>query len=250
MTANKITLRILSFNVWGDGQDQESRWPLIARAVAGLKPDFAGLQEVFRRERLDMVRVSGSYSNAFTPPHKTGLGLLAQGIIEEKNSFMLPFSPLEEYRRHIVFARIRFRDRFINLFNTHLSWKPEDEKSREVQADAVLGFVRSRQRADLDILTGDLNAVDSSPSVQKLLGYFKDTFRLVKPIDRGLTWSRRNKYVLRAPELPERRIDYILVGGSDVDRVKVLNSSVVFDEQVQGFWISDHFGMCTELEFV
>lgn len=245
---SKIKFRVLSLNAWGDGQDASVRWPLMMRSVAQLAPDFAGFQEIFKREQLDLIKSSTSFSNAYMPPLKTGLGLLAHGILEEKNSFMLPFSPLEEYRRYIIFARVRFKSCAFNFFNTHLSWKPEDEKTREVQCDAALGFIRSQKPADLDILTGDLNAGESSPSVQLLLSYFKDTFRTANPVERGLTWSRRNKYVLREPELPERRIDYCLIGGRLRDRAKIVKSAVVFDEQVESYWISDHFGMCSDLE--
>ena len=249
MVPSKISLRVLSFNVWGDGEDASVRWPLIARSIAKWAPDFAGLQEVFQKEQLDLLKSAASFSNAYIPPHKTGLGLLTHGIIEEKNSFMLPFSPLEEYRRHMIFARVRFKSFAFNFFNTHLSWKPEDENTRKVQCDAALGFIRSQMPADLDILTGDLNAVESSPSIQLLLSYFKDTFRAANPVERGLTWSRRNKYVLREPDLPERRIDYCLIGGRLRDRIRIVRSSVVFDEQVENYWISDHFGMCSDLEF-
>ncbi len=248
MIQNKIAMRILSLNVWGEGQDASIRWPLLAKAVSQLKPDFAGFQEVFQKDHLELVRSAGSFSNAFITPRKTGLGLLTHGIIEEKNFFLLPFSPLEDYRRHIIFVRARFRSLAVNFFNTHLSWEPEDEKSRDVQADAALGFIRSQKSADLDILTGDLNAVESAPSVQRLLTYFKDTFRAFKPVDRGLTWSYKNTYVLREPDLPERRLDYVLIGGRMANKAKIVNSAVVFDERVDNTWISDHFGMCTDLE--
>lgn len=248
MIPDKITLRILSLNVWGEGQDASVRWPLLAKAVSQLKPDFAGFQEVFQKDHLERVRSAGSFSNAFITPHKTGLGLLTQGIIEEKNFFLLPFSPLEDYRRHIIFARVRFKSITVNFFNTHLSWKPEDEKTREVQADAALGFIRSQKSADLEILTGDLNAVESAPSVQRLLTHFKDTFRAFKPVERGLTWSHKNTYTLREPNLSERRLDYVLIAGKMANKAKIVNAAVVFDERIENVWITDHFGMCTDLE--
>lgn len=243
----KTKIRILTLNVWGEGEDRDKRWPLMAKAIGGLKPDFVGLQEVFRPEDLSEVKKAGSFASSFTPAHKTGLGLLTQGEIEQSTSLMLSPSPLEEYQRYVILSRIRFGGMRIHFYNTHLSWKPEDSESRDRQSEAILGFLHKQPAADLDILTGDLNTVESTLSVQKLTAYFSDLYR-TRNHDNGYTWSHRNPYTLRASELPERRIDYIMAGGAKSVRMRVLNAEVVFDKPFEEIWISDHFGVCCDIE--
>lgn len=48
-----------------------------------------------------------------------------------------------------------------------------------------------------------------------------------------------------------RRVDYVFVGGWDVHpkaRVTIIDASVVFNEPVDGVWLSDHFGVLVTLD--
>jgi len=63
----------------------------------------------------------------------------------------------------------------------------------------------------------------------------------------GFTWSKGNPYAAADLE-PDRRIDYIFTGWPSRNGVgQILCCRVVCDEESEGVWPSDHFGVYAEL---
>ena len=126
-----------------DAPAPEALWPLLAEAIDGLKPDFVGVQEVFRPEDLEEVKKAGSFASSFTPVHKTGLGLLTQGEIEGSWSAILPPSPLEEAEK---LEQMRFLENGIPI---HVAETAQDTIGVDTEEDwiAASRLFESRSRS-------------------------------------------------------------------------------------------------------
>ena len=106
------------------------------------------------------------------------------------------------------------------------------------------------------IIAGDFNAEPDSDEIRFMTGghsidgravYFHDAWRVAGERGDGITWSNRNAYV--RPNLePDRRIDYIFTGYPLRGGVGMLKRCrVVCDDERDGVWPSDHFGVWAEL---
>jgi endonuclease/exonuclease/phosphatase family metal-dependent hydrolase len=124
---------------------------------------------------------------------------------------------------------------------------------RELQAAAVCELARLRRPRDgfPPILVGDFNAVPDSDEIRYIKGlhslngrsvHFRDAWEAAGRGD-GTTWSNRNSYAATALE-PDRRIDYIFVGPPRADGMGMVEEChVVCDDEREGVWPSDHFGV-------
>jgi endonuclease/exonuclease/phosphatase family metal-dependent hydrolase len=140
---------------------------------------------------------------------------------------------------------------------THLNWKFRHGAVRERQVQAVCELVlRRRVRSGFpSILVGDFNADPESAEVRFITGLqslggrsvaFLDAWRTVGQ-GAGITWSNRNAYARAALE-PDRRIDYVFTGFPQRTGVgQLLDCRVVCNDEKDGVWPSDHFGVYAEL---
>ena len=135
----------------------------------------------------------------------------------------------------------------VNLYSTHFYTGPVAEL--QTQANFLMDFVN---RVDQDhpsratIVAGDMN-FSLSTSTQGiydtfLSNGFTDSYREVNT-DPGYTFAmEENPYAPDNPGSP-RRIDFIFVRGDDL---QISSSQVVFDG-INGDYVSDHFGVLTEI---
>ena len=149
----------------------------------------------------------------------------------------------------------------VSFTSTHLNWKLHDGHSREQQvvalADAVL---KRRPRGGFPpIVVGDFNAEPDSAEIRYMSGFQSLDGRSVDVLRRvggrrrrgaGHHWSNRNEFASIAIE-PERRIDYVFAGypvrmGEEHGIGKIESCRVVCDDEVDGVWPSDHFGVYAE----
>ncbi|MEJ2091425.1 MAG: endonuclease/exonuclease/phosphatase family protein [Syntrophobacterales bacterium] len=133
----------------------------------------------------------------------------------------------------------------VNLFSTHFYNGPVSEL--QTQANKLMEFVNQEDQAHpsrATIVSGDMNFVLSTATQ----GIY-DTF-----LSNGFTDSYREAntdpgYTFGVSEDPyantdsPRRIDYIFVRGDDLE---ISSSQVVFDG-INGDYVSDHFGVLTEI---
>jgi endonuclease/exonuclease/phosphatase family metal-dependent hydrolase len=136
---------------------------------------------------------------------------------------------------------------------THLNWWLHHGWVRELQVAAVCDLARRRRPRDgfPPILVGDFNAEPDSAEIRYVKGlqslngrsvHFRDAWAQAGGGD-GTTWSNRNAYARPALE-PDRRIDYIFVGPPRADGLGLIEScQVVCDDERDGAWPSDHFGV-------
>ena len=159
-------------------------------------------------------------------------------------------SPTEDYLRYVFYVRIDTGSEKVALFNTHLSWKVNENEIRLMQTRELEAFVQKKSQDLPVVLVGDLNAGLDTLSVTYLRETKKwcDTFEAKNPNDPGLTWDYRNPYAeAECEKMAERRIDYIFIRERMGPFKKIKSSRVVFNKpSEEGIFPSDHFGVLTE----
>jgi endonuclease/exonuclease/phosphatase family metal-dependent hydrolase len=278
MTASKF-VRVLTFNVWNsEGDPQRSK--LVNREISRLQPDLISFQEVVNSSENDQLSqlVAGldfsithqSDVQRYTPPFmdKFGGGAIATRwphrcleVIDARmpGSTDIPWATLA--------ASVAVPDLGDLLFvGTTSSWRLNAEAARERHA-VTLADLDSRHRTTLpSIIAGDFNAAPDAASIRYLTGlqalegrsvHYHDAWAVAGD-GAGLTWTTENPNAAGAigqmvgQPMHGRRIDYIFVGGWDAHpkaRATVRNAKLVFDEPVDGVWLSDHYGLCADIEF-
>ncbi len=243
-------MKILTLNTWQERGPWRERWELIFRGLRGYDADVVGFQEVFSMDWAREVRERSGYPYLAVSGEHSGLIFLSKfKPVEQECLVMKTQSPTEDYLRYAFYMQVDTGGEKIALFNTHLSWKMDEQEVRLKQTLELEAFA-ARMAANLPVaLLGDLNAGPETPSVAYFRETMKwcDTFQTKNPGDPGLTWDYRNPYAeAERVKMAERRIDYIFIRERTGPFKKILASRVVFQEPRDGIWPSDHLGVMTE----
>jgi endonuclease/exonuclease/phosphatase family metal-dependent hydrolase len=264
-----MTLKVLSLNLW----NRSGPWPLRAKRIRGwidrLDPDLIGFQEVLRGNGVDLAAElveSRGYHSDFAravefwndPELAFGNSIASRWPLEERDELALPDDGDGE-KRVALSATIASPHGPISFTSTHLNWRLHHGRVREQQVATLCDWVRARrpEAGFPPILVGDFNAEPESSEIRYVCGlqslagrsvHFRDAWRQAGDGGDGLTWSKRNDYARPWLE-PDRRIDYIFVGPPRVPSGlgNVESCRVVCDDEVDGVWPSDHFGVFAEL---
>jgi endonuclease/exonuclease/phosphatase family metal-dependent hydrolase len=262
-----VTLRVLSLNIWNDSDPWKARLEQIRRWIAHLDPDVIGFQEVVRGNGVDLLNelvADMPYGTDFARASTFwkyesdfGNAVASRWPITDREEVRLPDKGDGETR---VALSVAIESPFgeVCFTSTHLNWKFHHGAVRERQVVAVCDLaLRRRPRGGFPpIVVGDFNAEPESAEIRYMTGlqslegksvYFHDSWRLAGSGGAGITWSNRNKYARMALE-PDRRIDYIFVGNPMITGAGLVERCrVVCDENTDGVWPSDHFGVYAEL---
>ncbi|GAB3716498.1 endonuclease/exonuclease/phosphatase family protein [Mariniluteicoccus flavus] len=216
------TLRVLSFNIHHAADADDVLDPeRIARDIERSGADVIGLQEVdnhwgarsafadqaaWLADRLGMHVAYGANLDLAPAAGQTerrqyGTAILSRfPILEAENhrltSIQYPTRPTEQ--RGLLSVTINVRGLRVDVHNTHLDHQRAEQRASQVRE--ILALTKSDRPT---ILTGDLNAVPSSPEMRDLMTAYTDTFAALGQDD-AYTYPVEN---------PDRRIDYILVRG-------------------------------------
>lgn len=262
-------LKLLTLNIWNRQGPWDARLPLIRAGVAALDPDVVGLQEVLHLDgtppdQAEAIADGLGYHVAYGPAWAIwggalhlGNAILSRWPILETRNFPLPVLHGDESRA-LLYALVDAPFGKLPVFVTHLSWRFHEGAQRALQVRAVddrAAEVAPPASTLPAILMGDFNAEPDSDEIRFLKGltalggrstYWADSFGLVGE-GVGHSWSRRNAYALAERE-PSRRIDYVFCRGPDKKkRGEPLAARVVLDEEKDGVWPSDHFGVLAEI---
>ncbi len=265
-------LRVVTLNIWNNQGPWPERLRLIRRELEALAPHLIALQEVLHldgggnQDQAQAIADGLGYHCAFASAWHIGGGLqfgnalLARWPIVEAQNFILPVEPDDE-TRGLLYALVDAPCGRVPVFVTHLSWQLHRSDVRQQQVAMIATKVRELAPTDKDggfppIIMGDFNAEPDSDEIRYLRGYnarlgrsvyFADCFAAAGDGSPGYTYARENPFALRAHE-PSRRLDYIFVRGPD-DRYRgePLSARVCFDEQVDGVFPSDHFGVVASI---
>jgi endonuclease/exonuclease/phosphatase family metal-dependent hydrolase len=267
-----MPLSVLTLNLWHDQGPWPERAARVREWIERLNPDLIGFQEVLRggsgRDMLAELLDRRSYHFAHAPatpfwredsayhPGEFGNAIASRFPILESEAIALPDAGDGE-KRSALSATLDSPLGRVSFTCTHLHWKFRHGEVRERQVQAVCDLVlRRRVRGGFpSILVGDFNAEPDSAEIRYVTGLqslagrsvaFLDAWRTVGQ-GAGITWSNRNAYARLALE-PDRRIDYIFTGFPLRSGVgQLLDCRVVCNDEKDGVWPSDHFGVYAEL---
>jgi len=241
----------------------EERLSVLRAGLAKLRPDVIGMQEVLHSavgDALDQARAIADglgYEIAYgvgSEAHGVAFGnaILSRWPILRKDNFPLPNGGTDE-RRAVVFAEIDAPFGKLPFFSTHLNWRLHEGHVRCEQVRAVAEIIAREAPVSgfPPVVVGDFNAEPDADEIRFMKGltglggkcvYFADCFGAAGE-GKGTTFARRNPFAYLCHE-PDRRIDYVFVRGPD-DRYRgePLAARVCFDEEIDGVFPSDHFGV-------
>lgn len=263
-----MTLSLLTLNLWHDAGPWSDRAKRIREWIDRLDPDLIGFQEALSGDGVDQAAelLSGrAYQLDFamaTPRWLDrevafGNAVASRWPITERAVLDLPSSGDGETRTALsVSVAAPFGP--VSLTCTHLNWRFHHGQVRERQVLALAEWVRARRPREgfPPLVVGDFNAEPDSAEIRFFSGlqslggrsvYFADAWRLAGDGSDGITWSNRNDHARQWLE-PERRIDYVFAGPPRRDGLgQITHCRVVCDDEVDGVWPSDHFGVYAEL---
>lgn len=243
-------MKILTLNTWQERGPWRERWELIFRSLQEYDAEIVGFQEVFNMDWAKKIHVRSGYPYLAVSGEHSGLIFLSKFKPAQQECLVMKTkSPTEDYLRYAFFLSVDTGKEKVALFNTHLSWKVDENEIRMKQTLELEAFVQKKAEKLPVALLGDLNAGPDTPSVTYLRKMLKwcDTFGAKNPGDLGITWDYRNPYAEAEREkMAERRIDYIFVRERTRPFKEILSSRVAFSEPRGGIWPSDHFGVMTE----
>lgn len=236
-------LRALTFNIWHDAGNWPLRLKLIVDVLRAADADVIALQEVLQDSKKQLPNQAetiatalGAYSVHFmsTAPegaaNRYGNAILTRLPVSAVETIKL--EPLDDHRTAIR-LRVDLQGRPVDVVNTHLAWKPEQEPVRAQQIGGLLAWLPQDQ-VPL-VLMGDFNAELDEPPLAQIAA--RGLVPALKPgtVDSTLVTSRG---------LPARVIDHIFVN----PRVfEVSEARRIADGAVDGKYPSDHFGVAATL---
>ena len=264
-----MPLRVLTLNLWHDNGPWPQRAERIRAWLDRLDPDVVGFQEALRGEDVDQVamllgprlphrayaRGSGLRRGDLALDFGNAVG--SRWPILEAETQRLPDRGDGETRAalHVdidsPFGRLAFTC-------THLHWRFHhgDVRVRQVRELAARVIARRPKAGYPPLIVGDFNAEPDSDEIRFLTGghaidgktvYFHDAWRVAGVGSDGVTWCNRNPWARAALE-PDRRIDYVFSGYPTPRGLGLLETCrVVCDDESDGVWPSDHFGVYAEL---
>jgi endonuclease/exonuclease/phosphatase family metal-dependent hydrolase len=257
---DRLRLRCLTFNLWVD-HDPQARLDAALPEIAALAPDVLLLQEVRATPDLpntaeQLARGLGLPGLAFARmtlagnPHQQGVAIVSRHPLRDVAVTKLGGAE-KALRYRLLSARIDLGGRTIGVHSTHLRWQPAARAIRRSQVRVLLRALDA-YHCDAHVLGGDMNAGADTAELGLLRARLLDTFAHLHPDDPGLTWSARNPHtdlVRQHGILPDRRIDFLLCSPVALGGVAGVRASrVVLDAPVGDRWLSDHFGLLSELE--
>ncbi len=244
-------MRILTLNTWQERGPWRERWELIFKGLREYDAEIVGFQEVFNIEWAEEVRKRSGYSYLAVSGEHSGLVFLSKfKPVEQECLVMKTLSPTEDYLRYAFYVRVDAGRSGIALFNTHLSWRADENVIRMRQTEELVNFVEQKAKGLPAAIMGDFNMAAPAPGIVFLreIKRWVDTFGIKNPGVPGLTWDYRNPYAgAEREKMAERRIDYIFVREGSGPFERIHSSTVVFEKPSdRGIYPSDHFGILTE----
>ncbi|MFA5168191.1 MAG: endonuclease/exonuclease/phosphatase family protein [Candidatus Omnitrophota bacterium] len=244
-------MKILTLNTWQERGPWRARWELILKGLREYDADIVAFQEVFNMDWAREIHERSGYPYLAVSGEHSGLIFLSKfRPVEQECLVMKTKSPTEDYLRYAFYVQVDTGKENVVLFNTHLSWKADENEIRMMQTLELEAFVMKKAGNLPVALMGDLNAGPDTPSVTYLREKLKwcDTFGAKNPGDPGFTWDYRNPYTeAERGKMAERRIDFIFIREQAGPFEEILSSRLVFNEpSLEGIYPSDHFGVMTE----
>ncbi|MCZ6890761.1 MAG: endonuclease/exonuclease/phosphatase family protein [Gammaproteobacteria bacterium] len=256
---------VLTLNIWNYEGPWEQRLPLIRACIEALNPDLIALQEVLLGDAIDQPRLifdDTPYHYDYAPAQDFWIDpTLSFGNLVASRWPLAETQAVELPQREGVASRIALTTQVqapespICFTSTHLTYPPYDGYWREQQVQAIAMLVRERRASGGHpaIVCGDFNAIPESAEIRHMAGrqsinesstFFIDAFEAAGNGD-GATMVAANPFA--ANTHVDMRLDYIFVGLPSEGRGRIKHCRVVANDDVEGVYPSDHFGVYAEL---
>jgi len=154
----------------------------------------------------------------------------------------------KNFSKGFLSVSIQIDNKTINITNFHLNTGDYDEEPHRRGGYNYNRIYQLKEMidnsGDMLIFCGDTNSdIDTQPECKWMLGAggCVDTYSSCHKEDEGFTWSDDNPYTQGWLISENQRIDAILLNNNMADNCEILNSTVVFDDDV----VSDHYGVLT-----
>ena len=270
--AGSGVVRVATLNLWGRSGAWDERRSVLIDGFRQLQPDVVALQEAVKTDGYDQV--TDLLGSGYHVVHQSGRSTDGVGasiasrwplgeVLEADLHVTSRLDPSQRWIGSAAAAEVLTPDPVGPLLFVHHkpSWQRGFEYERELQAAAAARFVErfvGGRNAHV-VLAGDFDATPDASSVrfwqgrQSLGGVsvcYRDAWESTHPGEPGHTFTPRNPLVAGG-EMPlelGRRIDYIMVRcGDHGPTLEVTACERIFDEAVDGVWVSDHFGVVADL---
>jgi endonuclease/exonuclease/phosphatase family metal-dependent hydrolase len=273
-----MQLCVLAINVWNVAGDVR-RTALLNGAIRRLAPDLVAFEEVIQtpdrnqlQELLHETGLHGTHQLDVMPSASPWVEQYGGSAVATRWPHRVAevIDPRLPDAMDIPWATmavtVPIPDEGDLLFiSASTSWRLEAESARERQAVA-LADLDARHRGPLPtVIAGDFNATPNAASVRYLTGlqsiggrsvHYHDAWEVAGE-GSGYTWDIDNPNgraemdkIIRQPN-HRRRIDYVFVGSwyaHPKAHCYIKSAKLAFDEQIDGVWLSDHYGVSVELD--
>ena len=251
-------LNILTLNVWGlPGPLVEARTERLERLGAQLNAyDVVTLQETFSND-IEVLKQTTGFAyhsrNDNSSFYRLGSGLytLSKYPIIKTDAMSFGRCTVADClaRKGVYFTRIDHpKIGPIDIYTTH--YQAEDkETSREIRIEEnnrVLQEIVHRNRSEYPVvITGDFNFIPDQAEYLDLMARLPlvDSFRQLHPDQAGYTSHPDNPYKADKVGKSPKRLDYIFYLPKDNVNYELLESTVTLDSPVDGYVLSDHYGV-------
>ena len=266
LIATKV--RVLTWNVWGRFGPWMEREAALRATLTALQPDVIALQEAWRdpgghdqAARLaKMLGYHGVYGGGtfLADDWGTGAALLSRWPIDQREYREFPATAPGRWGGAALFGRIAGPRGMLSAFSVALDWPLYASAVRQASVRQLVSFVLEVAGPTFPtVICGDFNASPDSDEIRMLTGR-SDTaapgFALFDAWEMagtgaGHTWARGNPWAAPAL-LPDKRIDYILVGRPRRGGAgHVVGCAIAGTEPVAGIVPSDHYAVVADLRY-
>lgn len=258
------TLRLLTWNIWGNNTDWQTRELALLAAITEASPDIIAVQEA--RSESHGVTQTGRLADALglshhvqadppAPIRHRSLGVISRWPITAHDTLTLPAGGQPDEHRIALRTTIATPAGNLPLITTHLNWRLDHSAVRQAQ---VRHLAQATAQLDQDglptVLCGDFNAVPESDEIRMLTGLttlpvpgvvFHDAWATAGDGSPGHTWNHDNPHAARG-RLGPARIDYLFIRWHP-DRPGPIQHATVIHGHHGNIWASDHAGLAATL---
>jgi Metal-dependent hydrolase len=243
-------VEVVTLNLWHDKQDWPHRQDMIVAELKALAPDVIVLQEVLQDVALPnqaqalASRLGYQYRffSADDPAQvrRYGNAILVRGAIDASREIKL--APLDDYRT-AGWVRTTIDGHPVNVYATHLHYKPEGGAIRAEQIAGLLTLIDETAGDAPSIVGGDFNTRSDTPELSALRARFVEAYDQAHAGEdtNAPAHATLNTHLGHPPV----RIDHVF---AERDAFRVVDADIILDRaDATGAWPSDHYGVRVRL---
>jgi endonuclease/exonuclease/phosphatase family metal-dependent hydrolase len=259
--AEKVELKIMSYNIWNYNEPWKDRRKLIVDTILEADPDVVGLQEIRddrkfnpvghdqARQIAERTGFDYQYQPAMvysrTPRSVEGLCIMSRHSIDSTSYVELSKSPSDEedfHQRIVLNGTVALPVGSLEFFVTHFSLSQEMRVSNAVE---LLQFVNTFNSHLPKFIVGDFNCTPDELPIKILTGM--ESVRDQKTIGNFVDVWEETRSGPGSYTHGERRIDFIFMIPSPWAEATV-NDVSILNKNENGLFASDHSAITSTIK--